>query len=345
MPRTPAPSSIFRTYWHFAAERQRVFRARLSGAPLPYSLDPILREYKFTNAYRASDRTSQYLIRHIIYDSRERPFRDSFARIVLFKLFNRVETWQYLERSIGHIGADTIDPTRLSAVLHRARGAGTSIYSAAYIMPSAQVFGSASKHENHLRLLRHMLDDFADRRIQECRSMADAFQVLLSYPSIGPFLAYQIVTDLSYGPELSFSEDEFVAAGPGAKDGLRKCFSDAGGLTDAELIQWTMDRQEQEFERHGLRFDDLWGRRLQLVDCQNLYCEVDKYTRVAFPDAVGHSGRRRIKQRFRPNPEPLTAWYPPKWGINDAVQRWRGKATQAQCSVESASEQTPPIQS
>lgn len=31
----------------------------------------------------------------------------------------------------------------------------------------------------------------------------------------------------------------------------------------------------------GLRFRSLAGRRLKLIDCQNLFCEVDKYARVA----------------------------------------------------------------
>ena len=152
--------------------------------------------------------------------------------------------------------------------------------------------------------------------------MAEAYDVLLSYPSIGPFLAYQLVTDLNYSTHLSFSEEEFVVPGPGARDGLRKCFADAGGLSDAELIRWTMDRQAREFEEDDLVFHDLWGRALQLIDCQNLFCEVDKYSRAAHPDVVGPSGRRRIKQKFRPRPEPVTAWYPPKWGINETVEDW-----------------------
>src|SRR5260221_9893360 len=65
---TPAKTSeVFDTYWHFAAKRQEVFFARLEGKPKPWTDDPILNEYKFTNAYRASDRVSQYLIRNVIY--------------------------------------------------------------------------------------------------------------------------------------------------------------------------------------------------------------------------------------------------------------------------------------
>src|SRR4029077_20627708 len=116
-----------------------------------------------------------------------------------------------------------------------------------------------------------------------------------------------------------FSEMDFVITGPGARDGLRKCFADNGGLGDAELIRLLADRQERELERLGLEFPSLWGRRLQLIDCQNLFCETDKYARVAHPEVQGISGRTRIKQSYRPKSDPISFWYPPKWGINAAV--------------------------
>jgi len=60
----------------------------------------------------------------------------------------------------------------------------------------------------------------------------------------------------------------------------------------------------------------LRGRPLQLIDCQNLFCEVDKYARVAHPQITGRSGRTRIKQLFAPVVDPVPAWFPPKWGLN-----------------------------
>src|SRR6266851_1295327 len=98
------PSAVYDTYWRFAAERQRIFFERLAGAPPPWTGDPILARYKFTNAYRASDRVSQYLIRRVIYRS-DLPASDDevFFRILLFKLFNKIETWQLLERALGGI--------------------------------------------------------------------------------------------------------------------------------------------------------------------------------------------------------------------------------------------------
>jgi hypothetical protein len=324
--RVPTPTRVFDAYWHFAAERQRIFRRRLLGRDWG-TPDPVLKKYRFTNAYRASDRVSQHLITHVIYD-RERPWKDVFLRTLIFKLFNRIETWLELERELVRVDSTTFDVELYGEALTRIRADQGTLYSAAYIMPSARVFGSRQKHINHMRLLQHMLETSLDERLLDCKNAGEAFALLMSYPSIGPFLSYQLLTDLSYSAELDFDESSFVCPGPGALDGLQKCFSDPSDLAPADLIRWTMERQEEEFARRDLPFDDLWGRPLQLIDCQNLFCEISKYAREAFPHVVSRSGRTKIKQGFRPRTEPLTAWYPPKWGLNNHVEGWlRADAT------------------
>ena len=60
------PTPVFETYWRFAAARQQVYLARLRGDPGPWTADPILAKYRFTNCYRAADRVSQYLIKEVI---------------------------------------------------------------------------------------------------------------------------------------------------------------------------------------------------------------------------------------------------------------------------------------
>ena len=56
-----------------------------------------------------------------------------------------------------------------------------------------------------------------------------------------------------------------------------------------------------------------------MIDCQNLFCEVDKYARVAHPEVMGITGRNRIKQKFRATDEKISFFYPPKWKINDNI--------------------------
>jgi hypothetical protein len=146
------------------------------------------------------------------------------------------------------------------------------------------------------------------------RSLREAFELLRSYPSIGDFLGFQFAIDLNYSPLLNFSEMDHVVAGPGARSGIRKSFDDTAGLNDEDVIRAVTEHAGREFEARGLAFRSLWGRTLQLIDCQNLFCEVDKYARVAHPQAEG-SGRMRIKRRFV-GPKPVfDQWYPPKWGL------------------------------
>jgi len=314
------PSVVYDTYWRFAAERQAIFFARMKTSLPPWTSDPILRVHKFTNCYRASDRVSQYLIKHVIYAGSQKP-AEVFFRTLLFKIFNRIETWELLTTSFGEVTYADYSFDRYDAVLTQAIESGSRIYSAAYIMPSG---GPASpfskKHRMHLTLLERMMKDELYTKLADSPSMESAFTLLRSYPTIGDFLAYQFVTDLNYSEILNFDEMDFVMPGPGARDGIRKCFSDLGGFDEAGIIRMVMERQEVEFERLGLSFKSLWGRPLQLIDCQNIFCEVDKYARVKHPDIVGITGRQRIKQKFSPITKSIDYWYPPKWGLNDKIE-------------------------
>ncbi len=320
---SPAKTSdMYDTYWQFAAKRQAIFYRRITDQAGPWTNDPILVEHKFTNAYRASDRVSQYLIRNVIYrEDLPKSTREVFFRIILFKLFNKIETWELFERTFGSVTYEDYNFSSYDQILAKTKAKGSRIYSAAYIMPpGSKSFGKPAKHQNHLRLLEMMIEERVPERLAQRPSMQDGFELLKSYPTIGDFLAYQFITDLNYSELTNFNEMDFVIPGPGARDGLKKCFVDPGGLSDPELIRLMADRQEEEFKRLDLNFQSLWGRRLQLIDCQNLFCEVDKYARVAHPTIVGISGRTRIKQKFKPTGKIPNPFYPPKWGLNELIQ-------------------------
>lgn len=309
-------TQVFDTYWKFAAERQAIFFNRLNRNDGYLTDDPILQTYKFTNAYRASDRVSQYLIRHVIYEGDQSP-QEVFFRIILFKTFNKIETWKLLKEKVGELSFKKYDFNEYDNALSKAKDKGDSIYSAAYIMPSGSgSFGYKFKHRNHLKLIERMLNDNLPKHIRKAKSMQYVFELLRGYPMIGNFLAYQYAIDINYSELTNFSENSFVMPGPGAKDGIRKCFSDYGGLSEVDLIKCMVDRQEEEFSRLGIIFQTLWGRPLQLIDCQNLFCEVDKYARVKHPQFKGLTSRMRIKRKYHINPQPIDYWYPPKWGLN-----------------------------
>ncbi|KCZ54677.1 hypothetical protein HY29_14095 [Hyphomonas beringensis] len=313
---------VFDAYWYFACERQRMFRRRLHGSNTSSSSnDPILAHHRFTNAYRASDRVSQYLIRNVIWSDHNRwSVEDLFFRVLLFKIFNRIETWEALTGEFGAIGSSSYKFSEFDRLLSDRQCNGVRNYSAAYIMPSAgHTFGYATKHANHLRLIEWMVEQRFPDKLSNCASMAEAFNLLLSAPSIGPFLAYQFVTDLNYGALTSFSEMEFVIAGPGALDGISKCFQGTHSISAEQVIRHMAEFQNEYFSFYGFEFQDLWGRPLQLIDCQNIFCEISKYSRAAFPEISGRSGRTRIKQKFKPVGRLPAPWYPPSWGVNERI--------------------------
>jgi len=314
------PTVVFNTYWRFACERQSIFFKKKLGEKEPWTRDAILKLYKFTNAYRASDRVSQYLIKDVIYKG-EQNVEEVFFRILLFKIFNKIDTWEVLEKRMGGVSYAEYSFDLYNKILEAEMAKGNRIYSAAYIMASGgSAFGHPRKHSNHLKLIELLMNDEVPFRIAESKSMKHVFDLLRSYPTIGDFLAYQYAIDINYSQMTNFSENEFVMPGPGALDGIAKCFESLGGLAEGDIVRMVTDRQEIEFDRLGLEFKSLWGRPLQLIDCQNLFCEVDKYSRIAHPDIKGKSGRTRIKQIYKPRPNLVNYWYPPKWGINHLIE-------------------------
>ncbi len=318
------PSIVYDRYWYLATERQNIFFNRAKGLQPPWTDDPILANYRFTNAYRASDRVSQYLIKNVIYKG-DQTIEEMFFRIILYKIFNRIETWELLCKSLGEVRFETYSFATYDDVITRAMEKGVSVFSAAYIMPTGsakQGFDHRKKHRNYLQLIERMIIDEVPARLAEMKRMRDAFELLRSYPLLGDFLAYQYVIDINYSPLTNFSENEFVVPGPGARSGIRKCFLSTGGLNDSDIIRLMVDRQEEDFERLGLNFQSLWGRSLHLIDCQNLFCEVDKYARIAHPDIKGIGDRVRIKQSYQSKVRSLEYWYPPDWGLNERTTNW-----------------------
>jgi hypothetical protein len=242
---------------------------------------------------------------------------DVFLRIMLFRLFSKESTWQAIEATTGGLTRASLDVDVLGDVLEQLR-AGGPIYTAAFILAAPSDYGHQAKHRNHLALVADMFRPGGlGRQLAATRSLSEVFDALVAYPMIGPFLGYQIAIDLNYSDELDFCENDFTVPGPGAVRGLRKVFSQTAGLSDRQLIMHMVNTQHEQFARLGLEFPGLYGRPLHAIDCQSLFCETDKYSRVAFPELK--SNRSRIKARFAPAGAVGTPFFPPKWGLNDAV--------------------------
>ena len=320
MKRPPVPRArIYDLYWYFASERQQMFARRVAGEPGPWTEDPILREFKFCNVFRAADRVSQYMIRDVCYHDEPCTPEDRLFQIVAFRTFSKTVTWQAVRDVLGRYPVlDNLADGSFTSALDQARQRNGGLYTGAFILCATDAYGQSAKHRNHVELFRHMfLHDQLGQRLLDARSLRDVYGLLHGYPLMGDFMSYQTTIDLNYSALIGFSENEFTQAGPGALRGIRKCFANLGDYTPAEIVLWMTERQHDEFARLGLPFGGLWGRPLHAIDCQGLFCETDKYCREAAPELA--SARKRIKARFTPTPEPIRLFFPPKWSFNDKL--------------------------
>jgi len=317
-PPVPRPR-IYDLYWYFASERQRMFARRVSGEPGPWTNDPILREFKFCNVFRAADRVSQYMIRDVCHHGESCSPEDRLFQIAAFRTFSKTATWQSVRDVLGRYPTlgDLADGSFGNA-LDQTRQRNGGLYTGAFILCANDAYGQSAKHRNHAELFRHMfLHDQLGAKLLEAKSLRAVYELLHSFPLMGDFMSYQTAIDLNYSALIDFSENDFTQPGPGALRGIKKCFSNLGDYTPAEIVRWMTEQQDKEFARLGLPFAGLWGRPLHAIDCQGLFCETDKYCRQAAPELA--SARKRIKARFTPTAEPIRLFFPPKWRINDKL--------------------------
>ena len=261
-----------------------MFERRLVDRPLPsgYWTDvPHLRDYRYTCPFRVADRVSQYLVREVQYGSPEQSPDEVFFRTLLFKFFNRESTWELLSDHLGPLQAKTFDLDRYAQVLDEARAKGKVIYNSAYVTKAQYQLvydrDHGSKHRGLLFMLRRMLEDRLPSKLAEAPTYRDAFQLLALYPFASGFYGMQWLTDLDYSTLLNFSEDDFVEAGPGAVDGIRKIFGKADPLG---VLKEIVANQEGLFRELGFVPVRLDGYRpLSLMDVQNCFCEIAKVFR------------------------------------------------------------------
>ena len=320
MKRPPVPRDrIYDLYWYFASERQLAFERRVAGMPWSWTDDRIIQTFKFCNVFRAADRVSQYMIRHVCYHGEPCSAQDRIFQIVAFRTFSKIETWRSVRGFLGRYPTlDDLGDASFAKALDHARAQNGGLYTGAFILCATDAYRQGTKHRNHIELFRHMfLQGALAERLLEAKTLREVYELLHGYPLMGDFMSYQTAIDLNYSDLVNFSENEFTQPGPGALRGMKKVFFDLGDYTPAEVIGWMVERQDEEFGRLGLPFNGLWGRSLHAIDCQGLFCETDKYCREAAPELT--SARKRIKARFNASPEQIQLFFPPKWGINDKI--------------------------
>jgi hypothetical protein len=311
-------------FW-FSQHRMDMFWKRWEGQPPPWTMDGMLNKYKLTNVYRACDRVSQYLIREVIYHPEAAHFsaEDTLLRILVFKVFNKPDTWQYLEEQLGEpLTIANYNPLRFKQWLLELKEV-QAIFNGAYIMAgSHQAYpNQRSKHGVWLEIIQQeFIEGAVLSKIAAAQSFQEVYQLLRNCSLIGGFLAYQYAIDFNYSEVIDFSENSFTKAGIGAQRGIQKCFEMEPRYSYEDYVKYTQDHSEELRKRYGYTdFVPLFGRKMTLVDYQSGFCETDKILRVKLPEL--NLKQRRIKQIYKPSSsKPIQYFFPPKWGINQYLE-------------------------
>lgn len=251
----------------FVIDRYRVHKRKdVKKLPPPWTANPIIKEFKFTNVRREHDRQTRYLLEHIISDP-DFDLEDKIVNCFMFRCWNNWSTlksfgFPYSAQQLYDPNLKEIirplykqlqndDPGRLWWSNAYNQG-GTK---AAWKFPDGDGYKRAYKESEAQKYLDWEKDiplrpfhvgvwigrNNVVERILNSRSQKKCFEIIKSVKGFADFLAYQVFVDLTYIPEFPFSENEFVVAGPGCKKGLDLIFSDKDDMTYEECIFWLRD--------------------------------------------------------------------------------------------------------
>ena len=180
------------TLWYWMRERHSIHERRLAGQK-PWTEDTIFREYKFTNLFRVFDRNTQYILNEVIPDGPSDLVETSF-RIILFRTFNRIETWKRLRNHFGQLKWATFDIDDYYSVV----SAESPIYGSAYFIPAPQILGGHDNATKHLRMIYLLMTSGFPTELKKLPHLKDALGITLLYPGLGQFTAFQCVPSFRF---------------------------------------------------------------------------------------------------------------------------------------------------
>ena len=321
------PNENFKYYMHFIEERMNIFWRRYNGESAPYTEDKILQNHKFTNVYRVLDRSSQYLLKSVIYNGKKYSKEEMVFRIILYKHFNLPSTWDLLIKEFGDITLN-ITEKELSEFFKEKTNQGKVIYSNAYMitasfMRSEKIMGKFGllpgmpKYQSYLRLIyKGLFEDGIMEEICSSKTMKQGFNSFKGLVGFADFLSYQFVQDINYTEFFDFDDNSFCAAGPGTQRGIERTFDIAGKADYEQIVKWVYENFEDLLQEYDYNFNPLPNHTPMVPDLSNCFCEVDKYMRgLGINTEEKKVKGKRIKQVFNENKNKIDYFFPPKWNV------------------------------
>lgn len=273
----------------FIIEREAVRLRKESGALPPWTLNPILAKYRFTNVRRMDDLVSRWLM-----DNWYRPHFDHPAMlpaVALARFFNKPQTLQqitpyvfYKKNSMRGIEWGSIIKT-----VRDIKSMGLKVFNAAYIVSGGG--GGADKIESVVTMFSRPL---ANLKL-DTSNMKNTHETLCSSFGIGSFMGGQIVADLRWAMKGTWEDRyQWAPKGPGSARGISRILYGPDWLAQSnkmnqgkfiEALGWLMAECTPALPT------EITGR-MEAMDWQNCLCELDKTERM-------YNGEGRPKQLYR----------------------------------------------
>lgn len=302
----------FKHLYTWVTERYKIHILKdVEKRPAPWTNNPILQEYRFTNVRREHDRETRWVIDTICSIPEDAmSWASKICNLILFRVINKSETckqfmpinfdngvdWDKIYTYVESKPNDYAFFTNAfnTGGVKRAMCAALGYISSYYdpmkgVKPIYAVI-------RYIEELYHKEDFIAT--LGNCTTAEEFVNTLQTLDGIGYFLAYQIFVDVTYCPESLWSENEFVVAGPGARRGLDLIFKNKDGMSYAESLFWLRDHWVDICNWLELPWnpDEIFtdlpkeDRYMNVMSLQNCHCEISKYIR-----AVTNTGRPRNK--------------------------------------------------
>lgn len=282
-------------FFEFIYERQSIWHKRniLKQAP-PWTDDAILRKYKICNCYRELDKGTIHLVENVLKSDLDPA--DKIFNIILYRRFNVFGFFSehYLG---GPMKMNEFDKYEMIDKFDALKAKGVKLFSDAYTTCQIPYNANIRKSDKHVQILLSMeglIREHAPEAIYEgarCGLHAEQLHKFIQTGGhrIGPFLAYQIMLDISYMPECSafaFKSDlaHFVEVGPGAIGGLELANPGSGSLFQrTRELYLNQGEAFCELARRGKQWIDVcWSGHpaLSLSNIEACLCEYRKFNNL-----------------------------------------------------------------
>lgn len=288
----------------------------------PWTKNPIMQQYKFTNVRREHDRQSKYLIDNIVNNGKL-TLEDKIVNCFLFRAWNNWDTFHALglpadaQTLYNPSHKETIRPIykKLSEGNPERKWWSNAFNQGGFKMVWGYPDGTARSlyerdgatrhHEKDiplrpLHIAPYLHEHDIIKKLLQAKNQQECFEIIKTVPGYADFMAYQVFVDLTYIPEFPFSENEFTIAGPGCKRGLDILFTDRTGLSYEECLFWLRDSWDTLMDDLEISWDsdkifrDLpeHDRYMNVMSLENCFCEFSKYMR-----AKNGTGRPRVRYK------------------------------------------------